>query len=268
MARFSVGRGHFADFLTTPIATASGELLVANAHRIEFAVDRAPEGRERFTGDFTYTDEGAPLGTVTDFRFSSEGRTVYRIADADIDVLELRRLAGEDDPQAFLRYIFRDSDLMVGAGRDDRMAGYDGDDLLFGRGGDDTLFGGRGRDVLFGGGGDDRLEGGSGRDVLAGGPGADAFVFRSPGPADVVADFGRADRIGLGFAGLGPAGPLDPEAFHRGRAAETPEQRILYDADTGWLRYAPEGSEGARPERFAWVGRGLDHLDAGDFFVL
>lgn len=267
MAGFSVGQGYFADFARVPVATASGEVLVADAHLIEFAVDRAPEGRERFIGTFDYS-EGPPLGTVTEFRFTSGERPIYHIFDADIDVLELRRLAGEADPQAFLRYIFRGDDRMTGAERGDLMAGYAGDDVLIGRGGDDTLRGGYGRDRLCGGRGDDWLDGGPGRDVLTGGQGADAFVFRAGGGPDVVTDLGEGDRIALGFAGLGPAGALDGEAFHRGRVAETPEQRILYDVESGWLLHAAEGSEGPRPTRFAWIGAGLDGLDAGDFLVL
>ena len=78
----------------------------------------------------------------------------------------------------------------------------------------------------------------------------------------------QGDRIGLGFAGPGPPGALDSGAFHYGATAETPEQRILYDGDTGRLLYAADGSETPHAQRIAHRAEGLLHLDAGDVFVL
>ena len=196
MAKFDVGRGFFANFDTTPIATADGTLIERNAHLIRFSVDRVPNGFESFIGDFTFTDEGQPVGTATEVRFDTGDTQIYRISDADINTLELLRIAGEDDPQAFLRYIFRADDRFVGAGRADLMRGYAGNDTLIGRGGDDALFGGPGRDKLRGGCGDDWLDGGRGRNVLVGGKGDDSFIFRDDCRADLVKDFpgGRPDR--------------------------------------------------------------------------
>jgi Ca2+-binding RTX toxin-like protein len=239
-------------------------------------VDRVEDGFEYFIGDFEYED-GLPVGTVREFRFTSGDNPIYRIASANIDVLELRRIAGSDDPQEFLAYIFRADDRLIGANLDDAMAGYVGDDLLRGRegsdrlmgmAGDDTIFGGIGRDALFGGNGDDWLDGGRGSNRLSGGAGRDTFVFRDACKPDKITDFTACDRIGLGFPGLGPDGALDPAAFHRGVKADNPDQHILYDGDTGWLRYAAEGSDTRHPETFAWIGKGLDHLGADDFFVI
>ena len=70
------------------------------------------------------------------------------------------------------------------------------------------------------------------------------------------------------FAGLGPSGTLDPDAFHRGASAENRHQKILYDSHTGSLLYAKHGSATDHPVKFAEIGSGLDHLDAHDFFVL
>lgn len=145
--------------------------MAADSRLIRIAVDRLPDAFENFIGAFEYED-GLPLGAVTEFRLTSEGRLVYRIACADIDVLELREIAGLGDPGKFLEYIFRDDDRLAGNRRDDAMAGHAGDDLLRGlRGddrlkgmaGDDRLFGGLGRDRLFGGTGDDWLDGGGAR---------------------------------------------------------------------------------------------------------
>ena len=268
MATFSVGRGFFANFASTPIATADGEITVADSTLIRISVDRVPAGFENFIGAFSYTDAGLPLGTVREFRLTSGAELIYRIAQADIDVLELRRIAGADDPQAFLRYIFRADDRLTGAGLGDQMSGYAGADRLLGLAGDDSLFGGRGRDLLRGGPGADWLDGGPGADRLTGGGGRDTFLFREHCRADTVTDFGACDRIGLGFDGLGPAGPLDPAAFHIGAQALAPEQRILYDSDTGWLLYAAQGSDTDHPARFAHIGEGLADLGAADFLVL
>jgi hypothetical protein len=276
MARFKVGPGFFANFDTTPIATADGDVVFNDAHLIRIAVDRLPDAFENYIGDFEYPD-GLPLGTVTEFRLTSDGRLVYRIASADIDVLQLREIAGLGDPAKFLEYIFRDDDRFVGNRLDDAMDGYAGDDVMRGRqgddrlkgmAGDDRLFGGPGRDRLLGGTGDDWLNGGKGRDCLTGGPGSDTFVFREAGGPDKATDFGGDDRIALAFFGLGPPGALDPCALHLGGRAETPEQRVLYDSDTGWLRYAADGSDTEHPTKVAYIGRGLCGLDASDFLVL
>ena len=184
-------------------------------------------------------------------------------------------MPGPDDPQEFLRYIFRASDRLVGNSLDDATAGYaggddmkgkQGNDRLQGMTGDDAIFGGAGRDALFGGAGDDWLDGGVARNTLTGGAGSDIFVLREASRPDTVTDFSACDRIGLGFPGLGPPGALDPAAFHLGSEAETPAQHILYDGDTGWLLYAAKGSDTPHPERFARIGKHLD-LEAGDFFL-
>ena len=93
MARFRVGPGFFADFDTTPIATADGEIVAANSHLIRIMVDRVEEGFENFVGDFEFVD-GLPIGTVREYLFTSADDPIYRIAAANIDVLELRRIAG------------------------------------------------------------------------------------------------------------------------------------------------------------------------------
>ena len=276
MARLTVGPGFFADFDATPIATADGEITVADAHLIRIRVDRVEDGFENFIGDFEYVD-GLPIGTVREYLLTSDNNPVYRISSADIDVLELRRIAGLDDPQKFLGYIFRADDRLVGQSLDDEMAGYAGNDVLKGRAGNDrlkgmagadTIFGGAGRDALIGGTGDDWLDGGRARNKLTGGAGSDTFVFRDSGRPDKVTDFTECDRIALGFSSLGPAGALDPAEFHLGAKADTLDQHILYDRDTGWLLYAAEGSDTLHPERFARIGKGLDHLGADDFFVI
>lgn len=245
-----------------------------------------PAGFENYVGDFNY-DSGLPTGTIDEYSFVTEAdQLVYRIARANIDVVELRKTAELDDPQAFLRLIFRANDALTGGSLDDMMRSFAGNDRLEGRAGDDwlggmsgsdaihgnagddQLRGGGGRDTLHGGTGDDRLDGGKGRNLLTGGEGDDTFVFRMPDKPNRITDFGKGDLIALGFPGLGPAGPLDPSAFHRGAIANKPGQTILYDEDTGWLLYARKGSETDDPLAFARVGKHIGHLGAEDLVVI
>jgi Ca2+-binding RTX toxin-like protein len=283
MARLQVGQGFFANFDTTPLATASGDILIADSHLI--LID-AKDGLENFIGRFHYSDEGLPLGTIDKYLLISDTETVYTIADANIDVLELRHTAESGNPQDFLKLIFRANDHLIGASLDDTMGGFDGNDHLKGRKGDDTLRGlagsdaakgGAGNDVLFGNGGtdalhggpgDDWLDGGKGTNWLTGGDGHDTFVFVAPGRPDTVTDFGFGDRIALGFSGLGPSGILDEARFRLGANAENRHQKILYDSDAGWLLYAKHGSATEHPIKFAEIGKGFDHLGAHDFFVI
>jgi Ca2+-binding RTX toxin-like protein len=282
MAKLQVARGFFANFDTTPLATASGDILVSDDHLIK--ID-AKDGIENFIGRFHYS-EGLPLGTIDEYLLVVDDKTKYAITHANIDVLELRHTAASGDPQDFLKLIFRDDDLIVGAELNDTMGGFDGDDTLKGRKGDDTLrgldgndaigggagndvlLGGKGSDALDGGAGDDWLDGGTARNCLTGGGGHDTFVFTAPGEPDTITDFARGDSIALGFAGLGPSGSLDADSFHRGAAAENRHQKILYDSDTGWLLYAKHGSATDHPLKFAEIGKDLDHLNAHDFLVI
>jgi Ca2+-binding RTX toxin-like protein len=290
MPKFTVGHGFFADFFNVPLATANGDFVTADADLIRIqtaAGDGRPAGFENYIGDFTYTEEGLPLGKIDEYRFVTLAEApVYDIAEANISVLQLRKAAEQGDPQAFLRLIFRADDSLIGAALDDTMrsftghdrlrgragddwlGGMSGSDAVLGNAGDDELRGGGGRDTLRGGTGDDRLDGGKGRNLLTGGEGDDTFVFRTPGKPNRIADFGKGDLIALGFPGLGPSGPLDPSAFHRGATANKPWHTILYDEDSGWLLYARKGSETADPLAFAKVGKHIGHLVADDFVVI
>lgn len=290
MPIFTVGAGFAAQFRTIPLATADGDIVVADDHiiRIETAAGQGrPSGFENYIGDFTYNHQGLPLGKIDEYRFVTGAETlVYDIADANISVLQLRKTAELDDPQAFLKLIFRDDDRLTGQALDDQMRAFAGNDRLDGRAGDDSLrgmrghdaiygnagndrlYGGNGADLLRGGAGDDRLDGGPGRNILSGGNGDDTFVFRTSGKPSRIADFSEGDLIALGFPGLGPAGPLDASVFHRGVRAKDRDQKVLYDAETGWLLYAKKGSATHDPVAFARVGKGLDHIGAEDFVVV
>ena len=96
----------------------------------------------------------------------------------------------------------------------------------------------------------------------------ESVVFATPGKPSIITDFTRGDLVALGFPHLGPPGPLDRHAFHRRAEAQNADQKILYDANTGWLLYARKGSATHDPVAFAKVGMHLDHLGAGDFVVI
>lgn len=152
-----------------------------------------------------------------------------------------------------------------------------GDDSFDGRGGrlDGLLSGGAGNDTLRSGADADTIVGGGGQDRLFGGRGADRFVFdQGPGTtdADRIEDFGRPDRIHLDSADFTALadGALAAGAFRAnasGRAADASD-RIVYETDTGWLRYDADGRGGSAGVRFAQLDAGLRFVDAGDFLVI
>jgi serralysin len=146
--------------------------------------------------------------------------------------------------------------------------------------GEDALHGDAARDALSGVGGDDRLDGRGGNDLLAGGggsnrltggDGADTFIFEHRGASDKITDYHDNDAIALvkdAFPGVGPLGVLNAKYFHAGPEALTPEQRILYDEDSGWLLYARHGSATAEPHPFARIGRHVADFDHTDILVI
>ncbi|MGL4965641.1 MAG: calcium-binding protein [Inquilinus sp.] len=116
------------------------------------------------------------------------------------------------------------------------------------------------------------LAGGLGKDVLTGGGGADSFVFDTAfggSNIDRLTDFTPAeDHFLLDpaiFSQL-PPGALSPEAFALGTAAAEADDRILYDIDTGTLRYDRDGTGPGAARAFAIVVPGTD-LSASDFLI-
>lgn len=153
-------------------------------------------------------------------------------------------------------------------------SGNAGGNVITGNGAANVLRGGDGFDSLVGGGGSDRLEGGAGGDVLTGGSGADQFRFASPlvaGNIDQVADFNTGvDRFELDdavFAGLGASGPLNAGAFRLGTSALDADDRILYDASSGWIRFDADGNGAGAAVAFATVLPGTT-LTASDLWIV
>ena len=167
-----------------------------------------------------------------------------------------------------------------------RLEALGGSDFVHGEGGDDTVLGGDGSDLVFGGDGADTVDGGTGNDTIEGGAGSDRFLFSvAPGESnrDSLSDFtAGTDRLvldGNAYSGIGPSGSfsVDDDRFARfvnlGSSPATnlqgfdPEDRVLYDIDTGELYYDPDGSGGAFAQRFA-VLEGAPNLQATDIEVI
>lgn len=167
------------------------------------------------------------------------------------------------------------NDVFVGTGgTSGAVFGGGGNDLLIGGSKSDFLFGGDGNDRLIGAAGNDVLDGGSGHDTLTGGPGRDQFIFDSKlDPVlnvDRIMDFTRnVDKIVLVdgiFTQLGGPGVLAAAQFHVGAAAADHSDRIIYDPNTGFLFYDPDGKGGAGEVHFATLAPHLA-LHNTDFLV-
>lgn len=158
--------------------------------------------------------------------------------------------------------IYRSIENLIGSNYGDRLTG----DANFNK-----LWGGNGNDVLNGGDGVDALLGGAGRDV---------FVFNTRlqttnverTNVDRMMDFSVADDTiyleNAIFTKLA-AGWLSSAAFVKNTSglAQDANDRIIYDADSGQLRYDSDGTGSAKPINFADVPKNLSITHA-DFYVI
>ncbi|WP_281433524.1 calcium-binding protein [Microvirga splendida] len=163
--------------------------------------------------------------------------------------------------------------LLGGSGRD-QLKGYGGNDYISGGNGNDHLHGGRGNDKLIGGSGHDYLMGQVGKDTLTGGGGSDRFVFDvSPTSSnrDTITDFSvRYDSIHLDksvFTKAGLKGGLKAKAFWTGSAAHDRDDRVIYNDETGYLYYDPDGTGGASQKMVAKLSKDLA-ITHKDFFIV
>lgn len=138
--------------------------------------------------------------------------------------------------------------VLTGNAANNALTGLVGNDRLEGQGGNDRLLGDDGNDLLIGG---------AGADILIGGSGADTFRLDSAPVAairDTVTDFQPGQDIielaSAAFPGLA-AGPLDPDLLAIGKAATTPDQRLIFDPVSGILSWDADGQSGAAPVAIA-----------------
>ncbi|MFC7498210.1 hypothetical protein ACFQRC_03135 [Enterovirga sp. GCM10030262] len=146
----------------------------------------------------------------------------------------------------------------TGNGFNNRIVGNDANNVIKGE---------LGRDALIGGAGDDSLYGGGANDRLFGGVGNDGFYFEELSSfADRIVDFSSTDdAVFLDRAVFTQIeeGALDPESFVIGTEAQDANDRVIYDPDSGWVRYDPDGSGGQTFNVFLTLPPGtvIEHTD-------
>ena len=134
-----------------------------------------------------------------------------------------------------------------------------------------AILGTKVHDSIIGSSRNDFIGGGGGSDFLQGGRGSDVFLFDTPfrRGVDHITDFSHKDDIALArdiFSVL-PRGELTESAFAYGDQATDPLVRILYDLDTGTIRYDDDGNGGHR-SRIVAVIDNTAVLHADNFFVV
>lgn len=152
----------------------------------------------------------------------------------------------------------------IGNGEDNRIMGQGADNHLIGLDGDDTLLGGAGADTLVGGAGSDQLTGGTDADVFH------FYTELGADNVDTITDFTSGSdlfHLSSGQFGSLPTGVLDDDAFFLGTAAGDAEDRILYDAATGFLAFDADGSGAGESVAFAVLATGLA-MTSTDFLVV
>jgi serralysin len=146
-----------------------------------------------------------------------------------------------------------------------RISGNDADNILNGAGGNDRLNGGGGDDTLYGSTG--AAWESDGFDKLYGGAGADSFMMQEYPffSEDFIGDFTSEDDtiyLNREWFSTVPEGTLAADAFHEGSSAEDPEDRIIYNRETGEIFWDRDGSGGGA-HLFLKVqpNTDLDHTD-------
>jgi len=166
------------------------------------------------------------------------------------------------------------NDVLLGKAGNDRMDGGLGNDLVKGNSGDDQVRGWLGDDILKGNKGNDVLEGDDGNDLLFGGDGKDLFAFAInplmlPVGVDTIKDFKHGkDLIGITIFGPEnpPLGYLEDKYFHKGTAATTADQLVIYDKKSGNIMIDLDGTGAQAQFVLASVKAGTK-LHADDFYV-
>jgi len=161
------------------------------------------------------------------------------------------------------------------------IIGNSGANTLTGTAYGDVINAGGGADNINAGGGDDLIYGGLGNDTLTGGDGTDWFVFNTtPNSAankDQITDFlPGTDKIQLSlatFKALGSTpGDLAETQFWAGAGAvkgHDPDDRIVYNTDTGALYYDADGSKPGAPIQIAVIGvSSFPEMTGGDFQMI
>ena len=227
-----------------------------------------------FHGTFTVVGSSVTGGTMTGFDVYAGTTKVMSGSGYATSGLELFDAIQPGNLIALDELLFNVPLKIVGSKMDDSAEGSDFADELFGRAGNDALFGWLGDDFIKGNKGNDFLVGDDGFDQLWGGPGDDVFGFQIdplflPVGYDRIKDFNKAgeDLIGLQIFDLNvPPGHLGEQYFHKGTAATTAEQIVIYDKSTGNIFFDVDGTGVEAQFQLAKVKAGTK-LHADDFYV-
>ena len=198
-------------------------------------------------------------GAGADTLVGGAGHDLY-VVDALGDVvreLDASAAGGIDTVQASVEWTLGanlENLVLTGSAALDGM-GNAAANVLTGNAASNALEGEGGNDTLWGGAGDDALAGGTGLDQLSGGAGRDVFVFTGAfaggASVDTLTDF-RAAEDDLwfdheSFTALAAPGAqliyqVGAGAFVAGTRALDANDRFVYTAATGELRYDADGS--------------------------
>lgn len=206
MAMFRAGAAgvNFDDLLVSDLLL--GDVVVATSST--FVLQDGP-WREEFTGQFTYSNGEISGGTVTSWRESLSGQTVFEVSGFSVPATTFVTWAATNNNETAKSTILGGSDVINGSDAADRMYGYAGNDSLQGAGGQDFLRGNEGDDSIFGGDafddvhgnmGNDTVDGGLGGDWVVGGQGNDMLIGGADAADDVVYGNLGSDTL---FAGGG-----------------------------------------------------------------
>ena len=209
-------------------------------------------GNNNFTDVFFDSVEmvafGGAVTATFDQLFAENPLTIIGDGSANRLAFTVKKGEGELDIDlsdlAFQSWAAADRVFLTGTGSHNVLAGSNQADVINGRGGSDFLQGNGGRDSSV-------FDTGLGRGVAH------------------VVDFGRADDIKLDNAVFTKlkAGALAKAAFTTGDEANDTSDRIIFDADTGMLRYDKDGSGGKQAHVIAILDD-VAGLKAADFFVI
>lgn len=202
-----------------------------------------------------FRDDWLDGGLGDDTMDGGTGNDTYVVGSAGDAVVELAG-GGTDTVRSAIDYRLGDAveTLVLIGGRAVDAAGNDLANALTGNDAANVLAGGLGKDVLTGGGGADGFV----FDTAFGGSNIDRLTDFTPGEDHFLLDLAI-------FSAL-PAGALSPEAFALGTAAGEADDRILYDIDSGTLRYDRDGTGPGAARAFAIVVPGTA-LAASDFLI-
>jgi hypothetical protein len=227
-----------------------------------------------FTGSFTVVGGAVTAGTMTGFEAYAGSTKVLSGSSYSLDGAALYNaiVTFETDTDPFFDLFFGVPTRFQGSQLGDDIHGGTSDDLILGRKGDDALFGWEGNDIVMGGKGNDLVEGGVGFNKLWGNEGTDSFGFdlissELPGFSRIKDFTPGEDVIGLSFYDIVvPPGYLGSSFFHKGTAAITATQIIIYDKATGNIYFDADGSGIGTQVNFARVNPGTK-LSEDDFYV-